>query len=35
MIGEKEPSGNRNTATGNGGGEPSIEEGNFNKNVRR
>lgn len=35
MIGEKEPSGNVNAAKGNGSGEPSIEEGNFNKNVRR
>ena len=35
MIGEKESSGNGNAATDNGSGEPSIEEGNFNKNVRR
>jgi len=35
MIGEKEPSGNGNAATDNGSGEPSIEEGNFNQNVRR
>ncbi|KAF8422113.1 hypothetical protein EV426DRAFT_186548 [Tirmania nivea] len=35
MIGEKEPSGKGNAATDYGSGEPSIEEGNFNKNVRR
>jgi len=35
MIGEKKQSGNRNTATGSGSGEPSIEEGSFSKNVRR
>lgn len=34
MVGEKE-SGGGNATTDNGSGEPSIEEGNFNKNVRR